>query len=86
MSKRSPEVSEFSLRIPKQLTKDLDRYAKKMGISRNSLARNLLEIGVDDLRMLDRVGLLVVGRGLRDLVEKIKRGEIKLNGQEQLDL
>ena len=86
MANRSIERQEFSLRLEKRLVVELDDFAKKMGLSRNQLISNCLDAGLDDLRLLNSVGLLVVGKGVRDLVDKIRRGEIKLDDQRELPI
>jgi len=82
----SKELKAFSIRLPVKSADQIENYAKKMGLSSNQLINNIVEIGLDDLRLLNSVGLLVVGRGVRDLVEKIRHGEIKLNGQGELPI
>jgi len=76
----------FTVRLPLHLADQVDRYADKMGLSTNQLINNLVDVGLDDLRLLNTVGLLVVGRGVRDLVDKIRHGEIKMNGQGELPI
>lgn len=43
----------------------LDGYAKKVGVSRQKLISNLLEAGLDDLAVMDHLGVLLAGRGFR---------------------
>lgn len=80
------DTKQLTIRLPEKHRDELDRYAKKMGLSSNQLVCNLVAVGLDDLRLLNSVGLLVVGRGVRDLVDKIRHGEIKLNGQRELPI
>jgi len=80
------DLKAFSIRLPVKSADQIEHYAKKMGLSSNQLINNIVEIGLDDLRLLNSVGLLVVGRGVRDLVEKIRHGEIKMNGQGELQI
>jgi len=80
------ERKTFSVRLPVQQAQEVERYAEKMGLSSNQLLNNVIAVGLDDLRLLNSVGLLVVGRGVRDLVEKIRHGEIKVNGQGELPI
>ncbi|MGW8180384.1 MAG: hypothetical protein ACWGQW_16735 [bacterium] len=80
------EQKVYTVRLPDHIADQVDHYAEKMGLSANQLLNRLIEIGVDDLRLLNSVGLLVVGKGIRDLVDKIRHGEIKLNGQRELEI
>jgi len=61
-----------TLRADEKTLKQLDKYADKMGLSRNQLINNLLTIGVDDLRTLDRLGMLRIGVGIRTLIERMR--------------
>lgn len=80
------KFKSISIRLPEQNAKKVEYYSDRMGLSMNQLINNLVDVGLDDLRLLNSVGLLVVGRGLRDLVEKVRHGEIKLNGQGELPI
>jgi len=80
------KTKPYTVRLPEKQGAEVEKFAEKMGLSTNQLMVNLVNVGLDDLRMLNSVGLLVVGRGLRDLVEKIRSGEIKVNGQGELPI
>ena len=86
MADKTIDRQEFSLRLEKTQVKQLDLYAKKLGISRNQLISKLLDIGLDDVRLLDSVGLLMIGKGVRSLVLKIRDGDLKLDGQRNLPI
>jgi len=58
---------ETILRTTEQRLDRLAIYADKMGMSRNQLMNNILEIGLEELDMMNRLGLLRVGVGLRSL-------------------
>lgn len=75
------EKTPINLRIEPDNLERLDKYAKKLKISRNQLILNLLTVGLDDLRLLDRSGMLVVGMGFRKLVDQLRRTE---DGQDML--
>lgn len=49
----------------------ITKYSKKMNLNRSHLIRNLLNVGLDDLKLLDKTGLLslaIKGRNLLDIV------------------
>lgn len=60
-------AQQINLRIPPAQVDKLDYYADKMGLSRNQLLCNCVAISLDDLRILDTLGLLRLGAGFRDL-------------------
>lgn len=54
------------IRLRAFMFSELDRYAEKLGISRNQLMENLLATGLDDLRLLEKTGALKLGTIIRD--------------------
>jgi len=83
---KDKKVKSISIRLPERNAEKIEYYSEKMGLSQNQLINKLVDVGLDDLRLLDSVGLLLIGKGLRDLVEKVRHGEIKLNGQGELPI
>lgn len=76
------KTKAFTVRLPERQGEEVERFAKKMGLNTNQLMVNLITVGIDDLKLLNSVGLLVVGRGVRELVEKIRSGDIKVDGKQ----
>lgn len=68
MKNKKPVVST-PFRTHQETLDSLDKFAGKMGLSRNQLMCNLVSIGLDDLTVLQRVGLLRVGVGIRKLID-----------------
>jgi len=66
--KKKPVVST-PLRVHQDTLDQLDKFANKMGLSRNQLMFNLITIGLEDLTMLNRLGILRVGVGIRNLID-----------------
>ena len=69
----NPNKRRITLDFDPEVVDRLDRYAEKIGISRQRLVFNLIEVGLDDLAIMDSVGLLLVGRGFRSLRDKVIR-------------
>ena len=70
---KGSEVVQINLRTKQRTIAELDKYARKMDLSRNKLIENLLIVGVDDLKTMDRLGLIRLGCGVRDLVERARQ-------------
>jgi len=73
-------VVATQIRTTQKILDDLDVYAEKMGLSRNQLMNNLLLIGLDDLAMLKRLGLIRVGVGIRSLIERARDEKDEIKG------
>jgi metal-responsive CopG/Arc/MetJ family transcriptional regulator len=71
------DKKQVLIRLQENQIERLDHYAKKIKVSRNQVISNLIDVGLDDLRMLEKTGLLVLGAGLRDLIRNIREKETK---------
>lgn len=58
-----------TLRISQTQADDLDYYANKIGLSRNQLLTNIITVELENLLVLDKLGILRLGVGLRDLLD-----------------
>lgn len=50
----------------------IDKYAEKMKLTRSQTIRNLLGIGLEDINVLDKTGLLSLALKGRDLFQMIR--------------
>jgi len=62
------QTERFTFRATPDLLRKVDHCADKMGLSRNQLMNNLLACSVEDLLLLDKLGLLTLGAAVRDLL------------------
>ncbi len=69
----NPNKRRVSLDFEPEIIDRLDKYAAKIGISRQRLVFNLIEAGLDDLAIMDSVGLLLAGRGFRSVRDMVMR-------------
>lgn len=58
-----------TLRITQKQADELDYYANKIGLSRNQLLVNVINVELENLLILDKLGILRVGAGIRDLLD-----------------
>ena len=76
----------LQIRCSTELNDQLTYYAKKVKISKSRLVRNIMESAIDDLKLLDRIGVLWMAGTARGMKEAIN---VKLNEepvQQQLEL
>ncbi len=63
---------QLSVKIDASKLSEIDLYSKKMKLTRAHLVRNLIDAGLDDLRVMNQTGILSLAvRGV-DLLEIIK--------------
>ena len=79
---------QISLFVTDEQLDKLNKYSKKIGISRQNLLENILKGGLEDIGVLNKCGIIAVGVGLRDLAYKIRHKEIDpsvLSGSENTE-
>jgi len=60
----------YTIQLDPDFVDEIDKLAKKLGLSRSQFMGRLLQSGYDDAYWLDKLGVLTVARGLIDLKEK----------------
>lgn len=66
------DAVNVSLKIEKKVVKDIDKLARKLGLSRSRLMRNLLLSGWDDARGLDALGVFTLVLKAEELMGRIR--------------
>ena len=59
--------------VKKDLVSRIDNLAEKGGLSRSKLIANLLEVGVEEIEVADKVGFWALARVYQDLRERLKK-------------
>ncbi|MFC1819822.1 hypothetical protein ACFLZG_01890, partial [Thermodesulfobacteriota bacterium] len=67
----------FSTMIRPKARDEIERLAKKIKISPSLMASNLIEMGLDDAKLLEKIGLLRVALIAEDVGNKIKKKAIR---------
>ena len=68
---KSSVNTNITLVLPKTTIDDLTRLSVKAGLSRSQLMRNIMIAGVDELKAMEKVGLLQGAVYFRDLGDRI---------------
>jgi hypothetical protein len=69
---RPAPLLTVTLRLPEADIEDIDRLAKKLELSRSQMLRNICLVGLDQLRGLDKIGVLSAATSIRSLASWIK--------------
>jgi len=76
--KKIAEAREpFSTMLKPRAIEDIKRLAEKMHITPSLMASNLIDMGLDDAELLDKLGLIRVTLIANDVANKIKNKAIK---------
>jgi len=90
--RRSQRGVNISVWLDQGLIEDIEDYALKMDMSRSNLIERILEMGLTDLKILSKAGIIPLTMLLRDLKDKWKnrfkkaekameKGKIDLDGE-----
>jgi len=55
-----PEKKELKTYVKTELFNEVDRIAEILGISRSKMVGNLINAGMDDAKLLERLGILKI--------------------------
>ncbi|MBP9023969.1 MAG: hypothetical protein KBH06_12260 [Spirochaetes bacterium] len=66
------ENKQYSVQLDPEVVKKIDYYAKKYDIARGKLMRNLIVIGLDDMNILHKAGILKAAHFTDKVVTTIK--------------
>jgi metal-responsive CopG/Arc/MetJ family transcriptional regulator len=82
---------QYTVMLRPSLVKEIDRIAAIRGRkTRSELIANLIEMGLEDMQTLDKLGLLKVAaigdKVLKKLKEAINSGDIKLDKEGNLEI
>jgi hypothetical protein len=85
--KKIEEVKEpYSTMLRPKTKRELERLAKKLGISPSQLGSNLIEMGLDDALAIEKIGLLKLCLIADKVLNKIKIKVIKGEDVELTDI
>jgi len=68
----NPRDVRVTVRFTKEENERVEELAKKMGMPKARLMRNLALGGLDDAEFLQKVGILPLVKNIRDYVDKLK--------------
>jgi len=80
--KQKPEPGEekpLPLKLDLKLLAKIDKLAERASLSRHHLTRNLINVGIEEMETLSKIGVITVSVWLRDFGEAVKK--IVKNGE-----
>jgi hypothetical protein len=70
--KKENKEKIFTVKVEKSKIKEIDKFAKKMNMNRSQLIRNLVDTGIDDLKIMNSTGLLTLSLRGVDGLKRVK--------------
>lgn len=77
MQKKKVQKVHVNITIDEDLNEWLDETARRLRMNKSRLINNLISMGQDDVKLLDKMGVL----DLRDMARKVKEGLMKMKGK-----
>ncbi len=82
--KMKEATKQYTVMLQPSVIEEMDRYAEKYGLTRSQLMRNLIVSGIDDIKLLNRLGIMQTVNLGKTLMEKtIQSGKVKEDGYQQ---
>jgi len=74
---------QFSVMLKPSKVEEIDKFAEKYNLTRSQLMANLMEIGLDEMKTLDKIGIVpLVYQGsniLKTFKEKLFSGKVSMD-------
>ena len=64
---------QIAITINADTLKEIDNLSEKLGINRSRLISNIVEMGVCDVKLLERVGLIDLAKSVREFQRLLKK-------------
>ena len=74
---------QFSVMLKPSVVDEIDKFADKYNLTRSQLMANLMEGGLDEMRTLDKIGVIPLVYHGTNIMKKFK--EALFNGKVSLD-
>jgi len=69
--------------IKKDLVEKIDRLAEKGDLTRSKLISNLVEVGVEEISIMDKVGVWAMARIFEDIKQRLRGNKSKIDIKEK---
>ena len=73
-----PKVKEpkqqYTVMLRPSVVKEIDKFAVKAELSRSQLMANLIDMGLDDAKILDSMGLISAIKAGKKVIQALKNG------------
>ncbi|MGP8153958.1 MAG: hypothetical protein ACLQBQ_07450 [Smithella sp.] len=81
---------QYTIMLRPSLIEEIDKYANKYNLTRSQLMGNLVESGLDDMKMLDKSGVIpLIYQGsniLKAFKEKLFKGKVSMNDKGDIQI
>lgn len=75
MAKHAADKRLLSVLVPVSYIDEIDRIAVKMQLTRSELVRNIIDVGLDQVRIIDKTGAFGAVGVFRRLMDSLREKE-----------
>jgi len=83
MPKEKGDKMAITIWIDKSVVERIDILAEKGGITRSALLANLIRVNIEELEIMNKMGLWALARVYEDMRQKLKKRYAKLAEMEK---
>lgn len=65
--------------ISKEMVERIDRLAKKGDLTRSKLLSNVIEVGVEELEIMDKTGIWAMAKIFEDIRQRLRKRKLENN-------
>ncbi len=77
MPKEKGNMQAVTIWIKKDLVEKIDQFAEKGDLTRSKLISNLVEVGVEELTIMNKVGIWAMARIYEDIRQRLRGNKSK---------
>ena len=82
MPKEKGDMQAVTIWIKKDLVTQIDQFAEKGDLTRSKLISNLVEVGVEELTIMNKVGIWAMARIYEDIRQRLRGNKRKTKEKE----
>lgn len=88
--KMKEATKQYTVMLQPSVIEEIDTYAEKYGLTRSQLMRNLIVSGIDDIKLLNRLGIMQTVNLGKTLMEKtihmVKSKKMDINKEGEVEI
>lgn len=85
---KEEEKIQINIKLNKSKVEEIEKLAKRLKLSRSKMIKNLIDSGLDDAKIIDRLKgfelFMAGGKIVEMMKEKFYKGEVKLEEEGEL--
>ena len=77
---------QYTVMLKPSIVEEIDRIAERIGLTRSQLLGNMLEIGLEEARAMEKLGILNTVVIMRKIKEAVFGGKVSIDEKGELEI